>query len=69
MPEDLDQRLAADDDRVIPVLLVGLDDGRAETLSKIGEDDQNLWAAAAILSWSFIRPSMTLSGRGGQPGM
>src|SRR4029077_1490803 len=26
-------------------------------------------APAAILSWSFIRPSMTLSGRGGQPGM
>ena len=30
---------------------------------------QYRWVPVAIFSWSFISPSITLSGRGGQPGM
>src|SRR2546427_203883 len=102
--EDAPERLACDHRRVVPAVLVRLDDVGPEPCPQLGEHrrpvhqrlasrsalrprtpitgsprvscggsppprDQYLWAWAAILSWSFMSPSMTDSGRGGQPGM
>src|SRR6267143_3350445 len=59
---------------VVTALRVRLDDAGAEARAQALEDRaavhaQYLWAPTAILSWSFISPSITDSGRGGQPGM
>src|SRR2546426_7607126 len=71
--EDARERLAGHDRRVVAAVVVRLDDTRPESRRERGEHrrsvHQYLCAWAAILSWSFMSPSMTDSGRGGQPGM
>jgi hypothetical protein len=61
-----------------PVRHGGLPDHAGEVLANLFEDrlahGQNFslmigWRSRAIRSCSFMMPSMTISGRGGQPGM